>query len=78
MTDPHRTRIRRCARNHDQEDSTRMLLPEDLSRIRHRELVAEARQDRLAHQVTAARWWRRVARYAQQRADRSEEAITGP
>ncbi|GAB2660991.1 hypothetical protein GCM10027271_19680 [Saccharopolyspora gloriosae] len=56
----------------------RMLMPEDMARIRQHDLLIEARRDRLARQATAGRWWRRLARYAHQRADHAEGAITRP
>lgn len=79
MTFPARTR------NHltglvepNAKDTTRMLMPEDMARMRHHELLVEAHRHRLARQATAGRWWRRLAHYAQQRADHAEGAITEP
>ncbi|MEU6132409.1 hypothetical protein ABZ805_24805 [Saccharopolyspora sp. NPDC047091] len=58
------------------KDTGRMLMPEDLTRIRHHDLMIEAHRHRLARQATAGRWWRRLAHYAQRRADRAE-GVTG-
>ncbi|GAA4841834.1 hypothetical protein [Saccharopolyspora rosea] len=53
------------------EDEIRMFLPEDLSRIRRHELIAEAQRHRLARRVSAGRWWRRLGHFALARADRA-------
>ncbi|MCX2733442.1 hypothetical protein OOZ19_24625 [Saccharopolyspora sp. NFXS83] len=60
------------------KEAIRMLLPEDMARIRQHDLLIEVRRDRLARQATAGRWWRRLARYAHQRADHAEGEITRP
>jgi siroheme synthase (precorrin-2 oxidase/ferrochelatase) len=51
------------------KDEVRMLLPEDLSRIRSNELLDEAHRQRLAREVSAGRWWRWLAEYANKRAE---------
>ncbi|QUH00344.1 hypothetical protein HUO13_05485 [Saccharopolyspora erythraea] len=50
----------------------RMLMPEDLSKIRMQDLIHEAREARLAREVGAGRLWRRLAAYASDRADRAQ------
>ncbi|PKW14536.1 hypothetical protein [Saccharopolyspora spinosa] len=51
------------------KDEVRMLMPEDLSRIRMNELMDEAHRHRLARQISAGRWWRWLADYAGRRAE---------
>ncbi|MBB5153348.1 hypothetical protein [Saccharopolyspora phatthalungensis] len=53
------------------KNEVRMLLPEDLSRLRSKELLDEAHRQRLARQVAAGRWWRWLADYAGRRAERA-------
>ncbi|MGI8310288.1 hypothetical protein [Saccharopolyspora hattusasensis] len=53
------------------KDEVRMLMPEDLSRIRSNELMEEAHRQRLARQISAGRWWRWLADYAGRRAERA-------
>ncbi|GAA4875373.1 hypothetical protein [Saccharopolyspora cebuensis] len=48
-----------------------MYLPEHLHEIRSRELMAEAHRHRIARDLTAGRWWRRIADYAAARAERA-------
>lgn len=60
------------------KEANRMLMPEDMARIRQHDLLIEAHRDRLARQATAGRWWRLLAHYAQQRADHAEAEITRP
>ncbi|MCI2417786.1 hypothetical protein MOQ72_10140 [Saccharopolyspora sp. K220] len=52
-------------------NEVRMLLPEDLSRIRSNELLDEAHRQRLAREFSAGRWWRWLADYAERRAERA-------
>ncbi|MEV0698560.1 hypothetical protein AB0I53_11665 [Saccharopolyspora sp. NPDC050389] len=53
------------------KSEVRMLMPEDLSRIRSNELLDEAHRHRLAREISAGRWWRWLADYADQRAQRA-------
>lgn len=48
-----------------------MLLPEDMARIRSQELREEAAAQRRGNCLRRGRWWRRLAHYAAERADRA-------
>ncbi|WP_051387596.1 hypothetical protein [Saccharopolyspora rectivirgula] len=47
------------------------LYPEDMQHIHRAELMAEARWQRRARLFTAGRWWRWLAEYAAERAERA-------
>lgn len=49
----------------------RMLLPENMARIRSQELQEEARRHRLARSLRRGRWWRWLAHVASERAERA-------
>ena len=49
----------------------RMLLPEDMARIRSQELQEEAQRHRLARGLRRGRWWRWLAHVAGERAERA-------
>ncbi|QGK68940.1 hypothetical protein GIY23_04760 [Allosaccharopolyspora coralli] len=52
------------------EEHSVMMMPEEMSRIRHQQLRQEADEQRMARRLCAGRWWRRLATYAARRADR--------
>lgn len=62
---------------HSKEAIT-MLIPEELARSRKHDLLREARQARMIRACTAGRWWRKLARFAQKRADRARQRAAWP
>lgn len=54
------------------KDVVRMLIPEDMARIRWQELSSEAEAHRVANRLRRGRWWRRLADYATERAERGD------
>ncbi|MGH3975731.1 MAG: hypothetical protein ACRDS9_20725 [Pseudonocardiaceae bacterium] len=52
-----------------------MLLHDVLAQARMREDQRRASQERLARRLATARWWRRLARYADRRARRAASRV---
>ena len=69
------TRIAQPTVDFPMEAAFPMLMSEELTRIRMHDRIREAQQQRLAHQVGAGRWWRRLAVYAAGRADRAQRCL---
>ena len=50
----------------------RSMIPEEFTRIREKEMRAEAERQRRIRRLRAGRWWRSVADYATRRAEAAE------
>ncbi|SMD26476.1 hypothetical protein [Kibdelosporangium aridum] len=58
-----------------QKGTTEMLLYEVLARTRMREAERFAHHHRVAHQLCSSRRWRRLERWAKQKAERAERSL---
>ncbi|WP_116201904.1 hypothetical protein [Amycolatopsis circi] len=63
-------RVQPKPKQNKSQETTKMLLHEELSRARIRDLIAEQEIQRPWRQARAARRWSRVARWATNRAER--------
>lgn len=69
------TNAREAGRN--RRKASRMMNLEEYTRLRCRESLREAEEQRRARRMRAGHWWSRLSRYAARRADRAMRSGNG-